>query len=582
MKKKRFLLIILSILVVTIAGFFTVQMVQADPLNEKLKEAKEAYDNEEFDKSATLYGEALELESGHVEARIGHANSYIALSQAEDAIDTLKEGIRLNAKEPRFYYFLSSAYIAAQDANNALLALQDGVEATGNDALEELYEQSVSNTYIDVERPFVQIDHSRELSLVWENNGIKLPIEAEWEVDSDLGEITNTDESTIEFTGTDIGEVKVTATVESIEKEIELQVEEQVIEEIHFEPTELDPLNIGETAYVSVTGLDANGEEMNFTPEWESSKDIIEFNTTEGQSISFTTVDEGLTMISAEYQELVEEYKVIVAGENKILSTTVDGEGNIFVNPDEASYPVDSEVTLEAVPLSGWEFVRWEGDVSGNQPRITVTMDGHKDIRAVFSPLDDETPILDVIPELDVIEEGIPVVPRENKIETKPETNYKQPSDNTNTKSENEKEKSKSKQNQSSSEKKSEVKDKPDKVEKPKVEKPKAEKPKKEEKKEEKPKPKVETIEQSVVRNIPYETVTRDDSSLEKGKEIVESPGSNGQRRITYVITLTDGKETNRSIKGSEVIKEPTNRVIIKGTKEPASEDDSEEQNLSE
>lgn len=73
------------------------------------------------------------------------------------------------------------------------------------------------------------------------------------------------------------------------------------------------------------------------------------------------------------------------------LSLTGSGDGSVKVNGTGHSLPwseqflSNSEVTLEAVPQSGWQFTTWSGDASGNANPITVTMSGAKDIAATFT-----------------------------------------------------------------------------------------------------------------------------------------------------------------------------------------------------
>ena len=61
----------------------------------------------------------------------------------------------------------------------------------------------------------------------------------------------------------------------------------------------------------------------------------------------------------------------------------VTGEGQVFGNPGWV--PESQQVTLRAVPNPGFRFVRWEGDLSGNNAQTTLTADSRKVARAVFS-----------------------------------------------------------------------------------------------------------------------------------------------------------------------------------------------------
>lgn len=76
-------------------------------------------------------------------------------------------------------------------------------------------------------------------------------------------------------------------------------------------------------------------------------------------------------------------------------------------------------------------------------------------------------------------------------------------------------------------------------------------------------------VEEEVVE---YDTIRKNDSTLEKGTEKVTTKGQDGVTRTTYRITLIDGEEDSReetiNVRASELVDE----VISVGTKEPAPE----------
>lgn len=72
----------------------------------------------------------------------------------------------------------------------------------------------------------------------------------------------------------------------------------------------------------------------------------------------------------------------------------------------------------------------------------------------------------------------------------------------------------------------------------------------------------------TVTESIQFETVRQNDSSLEKGKEVVAQNGQNGVRTITYKETYVDGKLTNKVQVPSTVTKNPVNKIVKVGTKE--------------
>ena len=71
-------------------------------------------------------------------------------------------------------------------------------------------------------------------------------------------------------------------------------------------------------------------------------------------------------------------------------SSTNFTEGLVLVNPapkDDSKYPKDSAVTLTASPASGYRFVRWGADASGNVTAVTITMNSSKNVTAVFAKI---------------------------------------------------------------------------------------------------------------------------------------------------------------------------------------------------
>ncbi|HLB25384.1 MAG TPA: hypothetical protein VJM83_03540, partial [Nitrospirota bacterium] len=80
--------------------------------------------------------------------------------------------------------------------------------------------------------------------------------------------------------------------------------------------------------------------------------------------------------------------KEIVANfeEKRYLTLGASAGGSVSANPDHTStYYVDGEsVTITATPANGWAFSHWTGSASGSVNPLTVTMDGDKNITAVF------------------------------------------------------------------------------------------------------------------------------------------------------------------------------------------------------
>ena len=72
----------------------------------------------------------------------------------------------------------------------------------------------------------------------------------------------------------------------------------------------------------------------------------------------------------------------------KVALSTNSINGSILTNPSVIanSHELNSQVNLTAVPDNGYEFEKWEGDISGNENPKTIVMDSEKSVTAVFRP----------------------------------------------------------------------------------------------------------------------------------------------------------------------------------------------------
>lgn len=67
--------------------------------------------------------------------------------------------------------------------------------------------------------------------------------------------------------------------------------------------------------------------------------------------------------------------------------------------------------------------------------------------------------------------------------------------------------------------------------------------------------------------DIPYDTQSLTDNTIETGKREVRTPGANGERVVIYEITEKDGVEITRKELQTVITKEPVTEVIVRGTK---------------
>jgi uncharacterized repeat protein (TIGR02543 family) len=67
------------------------------------------------------------------------------------------------------------------------------------------------------------------------------------------------------------------------------------------------------------------------------------------------------------------------------LAINTNGEGSVNVDPEQDEYLHGTRVTLSAVPVSGWVFNGWSGDLAGSDNPVTITMNEDKVITASFT-----------------------------------------------------------------------------------------------------------------------------------------------------------------------------------------------------
>jgi len=82
------------------------------------------------------------------------------------------------------------------------------------------------------------------------------------------------------------------------------------------------------------------------------------------------------------------------------------------------------------------------------------------------------------------------------------------------------------------------------------------------------PAPKIEIKTEKATEIIKFETKQQDDPNLSKGEQKVITEGKDGKKEVTFEVTYTDGKETNRKQISEIIIEQPVPKIISIGTKE--------------
>ncbi|MBN9655065.1 InlB B-repeat-containing protein [Halobacillus sp. GSS1] len=388
MNKKAIAIFVLALAIIGAGTFFTMKAVGAKTLNSLYSEAKEAYEAKDYEKSIPLYEQVLRKDAGHTAAITELAQSHAALEQTEQAIKTLQQGIYQNPEESSLYLFLSDLFLEIENVENSYETLEKGKSYARSEGINDAFQQLTDKIYLHMERSRVQKGFDQELSMVWENEeGDRVPLQADYVIeDESVGTLSKLEDSpAVLFTGEQLGETSVEVEWKAIEENMTMEVVDQLLSEVELTPGDLEPLVIGETLNLEVTGKDASGEDMSFDPEWYSKEGNVSVQFTDDQKVTLEAAESGKDILTLSFEDFTQEWEIIVEGDGEsYVQTHVEGEGRIDVSPDKEEYEEGEDIQLEAIGEEGWEFVRWEGDLQGSENPVQHTMDGHLNVTAVF------------------------------------------------------------------------------------------------------------------------------------------------------------------------------------------------------
>ena len=80
--------------------------------------------------------------------------------------------------------------------------------------------------------------------------------------------------------------------------------------------------------------------------------------------------------------------------------------------------------------------------------------------------------------------------------------------------------------------------------------------------------------------DIPFETIYKEDNTLDKGTEVTETEGINGVKEITTTYTVINGIRQDNPKVEEKITKEKTDKVVRRGTKVTSSETEKSTQNI--
>jgi hypothetical protein len=77
----------------------------------------------------------------------------------------------------------------------------------------------------------------------------------------------------------------------------------------------------------------------------------------------------------------------------------------------------------------------------------------------------------------------------------------------------------------------------------------------------------VAEVEVTETESIAYQTVKKNDPTMEKNQTRVEQQGQNGQKQNTYTVKRVNGVDVSKTLTSSTVVKQPVNKIVDVGTK---------------
>ncbi|MDZ7756357.1 InlB B-repeat-containing protein [Rhodohalobacter sp.] len=114
---------------------------------------------------------------------------------------------------------------------------------------------------------------------------------------------------------------------------------------------------------------------------------IVELTANPAQGYKFKEWKGDITGSENPVEITIDDPKDVTAVFQKVtyaLNLNITGQGSIVKDPDQQEYEYGSTVNLTASPATGWEFVEWQGDATGTDSTIQLTIDQAKNITAVF------------------------------------------------------------------------------------------------------------------------------------------------------------------------------------------------------
>jgi hypothetical protein len=131
-----------------------------------------------------------------------------------------------------------------------------------------------------------------------------------------------------------------------------------------------------------------DGESVELTAQPSSGFRFVQWS---GDTSGANPADVTITVVMNQNRAITARFEAIPPNQ-RTLTTNVEpaGSGGIARHPDKAAYNDDESVLLTAVPVSGFIFLEWSGDIgntNATDSSITLVMDRNRNVTARFRPI---------------------------------------------------------------------------------------------------------------------------------------------------------------------------------------------------
>ena len=141
--------------------------------------------------------------------------------------------------------------------------------------------------------------------------------------------------------------------------------------------------------YTLIVNIDGNGT-VSKNPDQETYEygTVVELNAIANTGWSFSHWSGDLSGSENPEEITIDSDKEVTAYftiNEYTLTINIEGNGTVTKDPDQEEYEYGTTVELTAIPGTGWSFSHWDGDITGSENPVNITIDEDKEVTANFS-----------------------------------------------------------------------------------------------------------------------------------------------------------------------------------------------------